>query len=68
MSRQHVAKRRCVDLGSGMGLAGLAMAALGCHVTLTDTAEVLPLLCINAERNLSPTALQGMHHACAGSH
>ena len=59
LSRQHVAKRQCVDLGSGMGLAGLAMAALGCTVTLTDTAEVLPLLRVNAERNMSSAALQG---------
>ena len=43
------------------------MAALGCHVTLTDTAEVLPLLRLNAERNLSPAALQGTQIRCTFS-
>lgn len=49
---------RALELGAGAGgLAGLALAALGAHVTLTDVQSVLPLLRANAERTLSPAAL-----------
>lgn len=51
--------KRAIDLGSGMGLAGLALALVGADVVLTDTAEVLPLLRRNSEANLSPAALRG---------
>ena len=48
---------RVLELGAGMGLAGLALAALGARVLLTDVASVLPLLRVNADRNLSRAAL-----------
>lgn len=50
---------RAIDLGSGMGLGGLAFALLGADVVLSDMAPVLPLLRRNYENNLSPAALRG---------
>ena len=41
----------CVELGSGCGLLGLACARLGLRCTLTDRAELLPLLHSNARAN-----------------
>ena len=40
-----------LELGSGVGLAGIAAAMLGCHTTLTDVADVLPLLRKNVAGN-----------------
>ena len=62
-SRAKVSGKRAIDLGSGMGLAGLALALLGADVVLTDVREVLPLLRRNTDANLSPAALRG---ACWG--
>jgi predicted nicotinamide N-methyase len=46
-----VAGRRCVELGSGIGLVGAAAAAVGAaSVLLTDVAEAVPLLERNAAR------------------
>lgn len=44
---------RCLDLGSGTGIVGLAAAASGgfTHVVLTDLPSVVPLLERNVERN-----------------
>ena len=57
-ARARVTGARALELGAGAGgLAGLALAALGAHVTLTDVAPVLPLLRANAERTMSKAAL-----------
>lgn len=40
-----------VDLGTGTGLVGIALALAGAHVRLTDLPHVLPLTAINAEAN-----------------
>lgn len=53
--------------GTGMGLGGLALALLGARVVLTDTAEVLPMLTSNYERNLSPAALRSSGSALVGA-
>lgn len=37
---------------------GMAFAMVGANVVLTDTADVLPLLRINYETNLSPAAVR----------
>ena len=42
-----------------MGLAGLALALLGCDVVLTDVVSVLPLLRRNADANLGKGARAG---------
>lgn len=42
---------RCVELGAGVGLVGLALAAMGARVTITDVEKVLPLMRANLEAN-----------------
>ncbi|KAH0921009.1 hypothetical protein HID58_021027 [Brassica napus] len=49
--------KRAIELGAGCGVAGFAMAMLGCDVVSTDQKEVLPLLKRNVEWNTS-TILQ----------
>lgn len=56
LSRARVSGKRVVDLGSGAGVAGLALALLGADVILTDVAPVLPLLRTNADVNIGPAA------------
>lgn len=58
-SRVRVRGRRAIELGAGVGLAGMAFALLGADVCLTDTTEpVLALLRRNVETNITPTALR----------
>ena len=44
-----------VELGAGTGVVGLACAAKGARVTLTDLETALPLLRANAEQNYAAT-------------
>jgi len=47
-----LAGRRVVEVGAGVGLVGLAAAARGAHVLLTDMAGALPLTELNAGANV----------------
>ena len=53
--RQYLAGKSVLELGSGIGLAGIAAARAGARVTITDY-ETDPLLfaCYNAMQNLPP--------------
>ena len=53
-----------LELGAGVGLTGVLLAALGAHVTLTDLADVvaraLPHCCLRfAEKQLTGLAYRG---------
>ncbi len=45
--------KRVLELGSGCGLVGLRLAALGAHVVMTDVPQVLELTCRNVQANLA---------------
>ncbi|KAJ7521620.1 hypothetical protein O6H91_19G061300 [Diphasiastrum complanatum] len=49
--------KRGVELGTGCGVAGLALALLGMNVLLTDIPAVLPALKRNVKKNLLATSL-----------
>eukprot|EP00200_Dunaliella_tertiolecta_P009486 CAMPEP_0202375534 /NCGR_PEP_ID=MMETSP1127-20130417/6197_1 /ASSEMBLY_ACC=CAM_ASM_000462 /TAXON_ID=3047 /ORGANISM="Dunaliella tertiolecta, Strain CCMP1320" /LENGTH=342 /DNA_ID=CAMNT_0048973045 /DNA_START=1522 /DNA_END=2550 /DNA_ORIENTATION=- len=59
-ARSKITGKRVLELGSGMGLGGIAMSLMGADVTLTDTVDVLPLLRRNCELNLG----KGKAHVC----
>ncbi|RKP11026.1 putative methyltransferase-domain-containing protein [Thamnocephalis sphaerospora] len=46
--------RRCIELGSGCGVGGVACAQLGAHVCLTDQETLLPLIRKNVQENGLP--------------
>ena len=50
---------QAVEIGSGSGVAGLAAAALGMSVLLTDVPSVVPLLEHNAQLNQAAIARAG---------
>jgi len=48
-----------LELGSGTGLVGLAMAGLGADVVLTDLPSICPNLAYNAQQNREAVSLNG---------
>lgn len=42
---------RVLDLGSGTGIVGITAAALGAHVMLTDTRDIVPQIYDNVQAN-----------------
>ena len=68
-ARQKLRGKSAIELGAGTGLAGLALAMLSCNIVLTDTAQILRLLQMNYDANLSPAACSGLaseaRHACS---
>lgn len=50
----HLVREKCGDvleLGAGLGVAGMALARKGARVCLTDVAGMLPLLDMNVSQN-----------------
>lgn len=43
-------KLRCLELGAGTGICGVALATTGCQAVVTDLPGLLPLLDLNARR------------------
>jgi predicted nicotinamide N-methyase len=50
-SPKSLAGKRVIELGSGIGLSGIAFLLAGCDVTFTDQAVMIPLLKQNVEVN-----------------
>ncbi|XP_024007801.1 protein-lysine methyltransferase METTL21D isoform X2 [Eutrema salsugineum] len=59
--------KRVIELGAGCGVAGFALAMLGCDVISTDQKEVLPLLKRNVEWNTSTILQMNSGSASFGS-
>eukprot|EP00890_Picochlorum_soloecismus_P000506 jgi/Picsp_1/1456/NSC_04935-R1_s-adenosylmethionine-dependent methyltransferase domain-containing protein len=59
LSKLRIKGKSAVELGAGMGFAGMAFALMGANVILTDITEpVLELLRHNVSYNLSKAALR----------
>lgn len=50
--------KRCLEIGAGTGILGLAAARLGAAVTITDYGELSELISFNIRRNLSDEQAQ----------
>jgi predicted nicotinamide N-methyase len=66
-SRARISGKRVIELGAGCGLAGIAMALLGCDVVVTDQVAVLPILLRNVERNLARARYTASDNVYQGS-
>lgn len=57
LSPQSFAGKRGIDLGTGVGVAGLGLALLGLNCMLTDITPVMPALKRNFKKNVGSTSL-----------
>jgi len=60
-SMENLRGKRVLELGSGTGIVGLALALLGAQVTLTDKPCLVPLLIENIHLNFDPSQLAEDH-------
>ena len=51
--------KRCIEVGSGVGLVGIAAASLGADIVLTDMPSALHLTQLNVERNRALVTQKG---------
>ena len=58
---QPLAGQRVIEIGAGVGLAGLTAAQLGAQVVLTDLPDVLPGLHCNIEVRFSLSQVLCVH-------
>jgi predicted nicotinamide N-methyase len=58
--------RRCIELGSGIGLTGTVAALLGANITLTDKPALLQLIRHNVEKNVEDTKNVHIEALCWG--
>lgn len=62
-----MAGRRVLELGAGTGALGIAVAALGGDVVLTDLPDVVPLTRQNVQLNTASFSDRGSAHVVRAS-
>lgn len=67
LSQLCFAGKRCIELGAGVGLVGLALARLGAQVTLTDKPILLGLLRGNVAKNWLGERPPPGYYSCVAS-
>jgi len=50
--REFFAKKRFIELGSGVGLLGISVASMGSHIILTEQKKMIQILQANIRKNI----------------